>query len=209
MGTGGAGLGSPNARTVPADRWLRRVRRWFKEAFVMRILSVAGLAGFAVLSACVPRSEPPPAPPPTPVPVAVLAATPRPAAPPPSSDWRDWAVTPGTWRYAADPRGSRATFGTNGAAVLTLTCDRGASVVRLRRGGVAAGPLTVRTSTTVRTLPAQPVAGGVEAALSANDRLLDAMGFSRGRFVVEGGAPTPLVVPAWAEVLRVLEDCRG
>jgi hypothetical protein len=35
------------------------------------------------------------------------------------------------------------------------------------------------------------------------------MAFSRGRFLVtvEGGAS--LVVPAWPELARVIEDCRG
>ena len=42
----------------------------------------------------------------------------------------------------------------------------------------------------------------------SNDELLDAMAFSRGRFVIEqAGAPT-LVVPAYPEVGRVIEDCR-
>ncbi|WP_343520792.1 hypothetical protein [Sphingomonas sp.] len=54
---------------------------------------------------------------------------------------------------------------------------------------------------------------GVETALfatlPANDQLVDAMGYSRGRFIVETPGMAPLVVPAWAEVLRVVEDCRG
>jgi hypothetical protein len=35
------------------------------------------------------------------------------------------------------------------------------------------------------------------------------MGFSRGRFLVQGNGLPTLVVPAYAEVLRVTEDCRG
>ncbi len=50
---------------------------------------------------------------------------------------------------------------------------------------------------------------GVSASLPANDPLLDAIGFSRGRFVVEQAGTPPLVLPAWAEVERVVEDCRG
>lgn len=45
--------------------------------------------------------------------------------------------------------------------------------------------------------------------LPVRDAALDAMGYSRGRFIVEGGALPTLVVPAWAEILRVAEDCRG
>jgi hypothetical protein len=44
--------------------------------------------------------------------------------------------------------------------------------------------------------------------LGAQDSLLDAMGYSRGRFIVEqAGLPT-LVIPAWPEIERVIEDCR-
>lgn len=172
----------------------------------MRSIFLAGLAGLVVLSACVPKAEAPAPAPIRPVPIPVRTPTPPPA-PPPSSDWRDWALSSGTWRYAADPRGSRATFGSGAGPALMLTCDRGANSVRLTRTGVSAGTVTVRTSTTARTLAVQPVAGGVEAVLPAADALLDAMGFSRGRFVVEGGG-APLVVPAWPEVLRVVEDCR-
>lgn len=175
----------------------------------MRFFLPAGLAVLVTVSACVPQTEAPTPAPARPMPIPVRTPTPVPAAPPPSSDWRDWALTPGTWRYGADSLGSRASFGAGAAPLLTLTCDRAAGVVRLMRAGVSARALTVRTSTTARTVPVQPVAGGVESALPAGDRLFDAMGFSRGRFVVEGGGGAPLVVPAWAEVLRVTEDCRG
>ncbi|MGE5953581.1 MAG: hypothetical protein ACM308_08200 [Qipengyuania vulgaris] len=38
--------------------------------------------------------------------------------------------------------------------------------------------------------------------------LLDAMALTKGRFAVETpGLPT-LYLPAWAEVTRVIEDCR-
>ncbi len=173
----------------------------------MRIPSIAGLVGLTLLAGCVPRAEPPlPTPAARPIPVP----TPRPVAPPApprSADWRDWAAAPGTWRYAPDTRGGRASFG-SGTPVLTLICDRAGGTVRVMRAGVAATAMTVRTSTSERTLAAQTVPGGVEAVLPASDRLLDAMGFSRGRFVVETPGAPALVVPAWAEVLRVVEECR-
>lgn len=79
----------------------------------------------------------------------------------------------------------------------------------LSRSGAAVAPLTVRTSSLARTVAVQPSGASVAVALAARDPLLDAMAFSRGRFIVEQhGAPT-LVVPAWAEVGRVVEDCRG
>jgi hypothetical protein len=127
-----------------------------------------------------------------------------------SSDWRDWPLTPGTWSYARDPRGSVARFGMPGAtAVVTLRCDLAARRVYLSRTGSAAAALTLRTSSTTRVVPVQPDASGVVAALTPNDPLLDAIGFSRGRFTVEQPGAVPLVLPAWAEIERVTEDCRG
>jgi hypothetical protein len=61
----------------------------------------------------------------------------------------------------------------------------------------------------VRTLPVTATTAGPAADLGARDALVDAMGYSRGRFVVQGGGMPTLVVPAWAEILRVAEDCRG
>ena len=42
-----------------------------------------------------------------------------------------------------------------------------------------------------------------------NDPLLDAIAFSRGRFVIEQTGQPPLVLPPHAEIGRVIEDCRG
>ncbi len=48
----------------------------------------------------------------------------------------------------------------------------------------------------------------IAARVAANDPLLDAMAFSKGRFAVEvAGLPT-LYVPSYPEVTRVIEDCR-
>lgn len=168
----------------------------------------AALATLLAIAGCVGQPTPPR---PTPRPVE----TPRPAPPPPvaqAADWRDWAVTPGDWVYRVDGRGSIALFGTPGAdALLTLRCDRQTNMVYLSRSGEITAPLTLRTSSLARALSVQPTGATppyVAAALTPRDALLDAMAFSRGRFLVEQpGAPT-LVVPAWAEVARVTEDCR-
>lgn len=169
---------------------------------------IATLGAVAAIAGCVPaprqapppvREVPPPPPPPAPAPLA--------------EDWRDWPYSPGTWDYRRDARGSIALFGPAGAdASLTLRCDAAARRVYLSRAGGIATPLTIRTSSTTRTLAVQPTGGTpayVAVALAAGDPLLEAMGFSRGRFVVaQAGTPT-LVVPAWAEIERVTEDCRG
>jgi len=39
--------------------------------------------------------------------------------------------------------------------------------------------------------------------------VLDQIAYSRGRFAIEIAGLEPLIVPAWPEVGRVIEDCRG
>jgi hypothetical protein len=155
-------------------------------------------ASLAILAGCVAPSAPPPAPA---RPVPVPAPAPAPAPPPPaaSSDWRDWPVTPGNWSYRRDGHGTGAVYGSGGAAVFSIQCEAGGSRLILARG-TASGPMTIRTTSTARSLSG--------AALPASDPLIDAMGYSRGRFIVESASQPPLVIPAWAEVLRVAEDCR-
>jgi hypothetical protein len=43
---------------------------------------------------------------------------------------------------------------------------------------------------------------------SNDDSLLDAIAFSRGRFIVDGGGGLRLVLPASPEAARSIEDCR-
>ena len=137
---------------------------------------------------------------------------PAPAAPV-AADWQDWPLTPGGWRYERDARGSRALYGTAGAdAAAVLRCDAAVRQVYLSRPGATGGTFTIRTTATTRDVAARPTGGQppyVATALAANDPLLDAMAFSRGRFTVELPGTTPLVLPPWAEVGRVIEDCRG
>lgn len=167
------------------------------------------LAPALLLAGCVPPGAPP-------APVTVPSPTPRPVpvtpAPPPVGDWRDLPRAPGDWQYRGLGSGSAATYGVRGAApVATLTCNRAARQVTMVFASPrpAAGTVTVRTTSTQRSLTVQPMAGGVGASLPASDKLLDAIGFSRGRFVVEGAAIGRLVLPSWAEILRVTEDCRA
>lgn len=151
-----------------------------------------------VLGSCaIPAPEAPPAP----RPVATVSQSPLPAPVPASADWRDWPVTPGNWSYAAQSGGTVARYGTSGAApIFSMTCDLAARQVRLATG--IGSDLTVRTSTTARSIPAG-------AAIAAGDPLLDAISFSRGRFVVQQAGTPPLVLPTWTEIDRVTQDCRG
>ncbi|MFS0773568.1 hypothetical protein [Sphingomonas sp. 1P08PE] len=166
----------------------------------------------AVLAGCVPAATPPaPAPAPTPVAVAL------PPPPPLASDWRDWPRTPGNWSYARPGGAGIARYATaDGRPLVTVSCDRpGRRLILTRPSPAAATALTVRTTSTVRSLPVQARAPAdaaplvmLDAVLGADDRLLDAMAFSRGTFTLEQAGQPPLVLPSWAEVGRVIEDCR-
>lgn len=172
------------------------------------VLSLLALAG------CVsaPREAPRPAPP-VPLPAPSPTPTPTPTSTPLAADWRDWPLTPGGWVYRQDPRGSIALFGRPRAeADLTLRCDAARGRIVLSRRGEGVAALALRTTSTLRRLSVQPVPGTIPwlaADLGPRDSVLDAMGYSRGRFLVEANGLPTLVVPAWPEVLRVAEDCRG
>lgn len=173
------------------------------------LLALAGVAGCAGSPG--PRATPAPA---APSPVIVPAPAAAPAVPVYHGDWRDWPLTPGDWVYRQDGRGSIALFGAPGSdAALTIRCDRSARQIFVSRRGAAPGnaPMAVRSTSLTRSIATQPTGGTpayMAAALDPRDPLLDAIGFSRGRFVIEQATLPTLVVPAWAEILRVTEDCR-
>jgi len=103
----------------------------------------------------------------------------------------------GQWSYAATTTGSEARYD----GYLAIRCDRATRTVTIMRPGVASSVMTVATSSVTRNLPA----GG---RLLSNDPLLDAIAFSRGRFLVAGGGVT-LAIPSWPEAARSIEDCRS
>jgi hypothetical protein len=170
------------------------------------------LSALLILAGCSTTNMVPPPAAPVPVPVPPPSPTPLPP-PPPSADWRDWKLTPGTWAYRQDARGSIALFGQAGAdAELTLRCDRARARVYLSRRGAGATSFNIRTTSLEQRLAVLPTGGTpayLAAELGVRDPVLDALGFSRGRFVMEAEGLPVLVVPAWAETLRVVEDCRG
>jgi hypothetical protein len=171
-----------------------------------KLRTIIALTIAATAVGCVPKPEAPPAPEPAPV---APPPTPTPA-PAPAVDWRDIALTPGSWRYD----GARsAAFGTAGAAPLfALSCDRDNKRILLAPSGVAAGnTMTVRTSFGTRNLPLEVRQGSAQliAAVPAADRFLDEIAFSRGRFTIDVPGAAQLVLPAWAEPARVIEDCRS
>lgn len=145
---------------------------------------------------------------------AAAAPSPLPASPAPASaEWQDRAATPGNWTYRAEGTGSVARFGpATGAALLTIACDTASHRVSFSRAGAGGNIMTIRTSYGAVNWPAASTAGApaqTTALRAANDGGLDQIAYSRGRFAVETqGAPT-LILPAWAEIAHVIEDCRG
>jgi hypothetical protein len=104
----------------------------------------------------------------------------------------------GQWSYVATATGGEARFGSH----LSLLCDKPTRTMIVSRPNVPAATLTVVTDMQTRALPAN-------GRLSAYDPLLDAMAFSRGRFVISGGSAVPLAVPSWPEAARAIENCRN
>ena len=104
----------------------------------------------------------------------------------------------GQWSYVATATGGEARFGNH----LSLLCDKPSRTVTISRPGAPVAALTVVTDMQSRTLPPN-------GRLSAHDPLLDAMAFSRGRFMVSGGTGAVLAVPSWPEAARAIEDCRN
>jgi hypothetical protein len=107
-------------------------------------------------------------------------------------------IAQGQWTYASSPTGSEARYGTHFA----IRCDRSTRSVSIYRPNLSDSSLTIATSSSTRTLPAG-------ARLVANDPLLDAIAFSRGRFLVASGSGPVLAVPSWPEAARSIEDCRN
>ena len=125
----------------------------------------------------------------------------------------DVPQTPGDWRYETSSRGSAAIYGAGPSDTLfKITCDPRTHYVGFARTGTFTNDaaLTVRTESATRTLPVPPVGdtSALIASLNANDPLLDAMAFSKGRFAIEAKGASTLYLPSWPEVTRVIEDCR-
>lgn len=166
---------------------------------------------FAVLALAACVAPPPPAAP------KIVSAPPPLAAPPPlrlTGDWNDWPFTPGNWTYRRDGRNSVAQFGAPGRnATLNFRCDAENRRVTVSREVSAPGTqMVIRTSTMTKTVSATASDAGpayLAAEIATTDPILDAMAFSRGRVLVEIEGQPPVILPTWAEIARIVEDCRG
>jgi hypothetical protein len=148
--------------------------------------------------------------------VAALALPPDPtpnvAGTPVQSNLEFVSPVAGDWTYASTGDGSQATFtNARGQPQLTIRCTHSTRRVALLKPAAAAAPsMWVWTSSAKKTLPAtfDATAGRVSAELGAYDPFLDAIASSRGRIGFSTSGLEALVVPPWADVGRVIEDCR-
>ncbi len=172
---------------------------------------VGALAALALAGACVPRS-------PEPAPSPAAPAAPSTAGPvintlptPTYDNWFDAPQTPGDWRYSASGPVTQATFAAApGPGPATIVCDLGTRRIGIARAGRAEWPvqMRIRSESADRLVTAEPHANGLVAEFAADDPILDAIAFSKGRFAIETAGRETLYLPAYPEVSRVIEDCR-
>jgi hypothetical protein len=119
----------------------------------------------------------------------------------------------GSWSYAPASDGTEATFAdASGSPQLFVHCTRASRRIAISKPASAAAPaISVWTSSLQRSVAAafNPATGRLTIDLATYDPLLDAIVFSRGRAGFTVGTQPPLVVPPWAELARVIEDCRA
>jgi hypothetical protein len=169
------------------------------------------VASVVALSAC--ASPPPPAAPqPTPLPKPIIV-TPVQTLQEPAGEWIDWPLAQGDWVYRQDERGSIALFGVTGAnALVTLRCDRARRTIFLAREGQSVGAIVVRSSSAMKEFAGAPTGGTppyIATEIAPGDSILDAMALSRGRIAISAAGQQPIAIPSWAEITRIVEDCRG
>ena len=125
-------------------------------------------------------------------------------------NWLDAPQTPGDWTYRAIGSDSFAEFRSPaGEMVFQLNCTSDRDIfLAVAVQGLHEGSILIRTETQSRLLGSAAREGWRVAALRPADPLLDAMAITKGRFAMEVDGMAPLYLPAWAEVTRVIEDCR-
>ena len=133
--------------------------------------------------------------------VALLAVAAPAAAQNPSLSFdsgKSLPIATGQWVYVESATGSEARYG----AHIVVRCDRTTRTVSIYRPNLPDSSLTIATSALIRALP-------VGGRLLANDPLLDAFAFSRGRILISSGSGPIIAVPSWPEPARAIEDCRN
>ena len=119
----------------------------------------------------------------------------------------------GSWSYAPATDGSEAVFADgSGYPQLWIHCTRATRQVSIARtAGMATAMLNVWTGSMTRSAAASfdPAKARLTVTLTNYNPLLDALANSRGRLGFALGSEPALVVPAWPEVARIIEDCRS
>jgi hypothetical protein len=119
------------------------------------------------------------------------------------ADWRERPITAGSWTWRSTPDASEAVFTDPRGVQLVVRCARATRRVSFSRTGAAMNvPIRIATTSSQRVLP-------LGNMVLANDPLLDAIAFSRGRLWVDAAGTMPLVLRASAEPARSIEDCRS
>ena len=143
----------------------------------------------------------------------IAAQSPPTTGTPAESDLEYAKPIAGDWVYAATTDGSAATFDdSSGQPQLTIRCRRSTRHVAISKTASVASPsMWIWTSSQTKSLPAtfDASSGRVSVDLGAYDPLLDAIASSRGRIGFSTSGLAALVVPPWADVARVIEDCRA
>lgn len=150
-------------------------------------------------------------------PKPIIAPVRPPASPRPAPrDWRDRAFSAGGWTLAQEADGMVARFGRTGAeSDFIIACVGPTRTIRFGRAGSLPELITSKM-----TLSSTEISKSYDAANSkglppniwsetqASDPQLDALAFSRGRFLVSVIGTDDLVIPSWPEFAYVVEDCR-
>jgi hypothetical protein len=143
---------------------------------------------------------------------AALALTAAQAGTPVQSNLEYVAPIAGSWTYEPASGGSEVTFANaSGVPQLTIRCTRATRRISILKASSLASPaLWVWTSSQSKSLPAtfDAATARVSTELGAYDSFLDAIASSRGRVGFSTSGLAVLVVPPWADVARVIEDCR-
>ncbi|MFL6777011.1 MAG: hypothetical protein ACJ8FN_11530 [Sphingomicrobium sp.] len=135
------------------------------------------------------------------------------AAPAAAQDLSTAMPIAGNWTYTTAADGSGAVFAdTSGTPQLWVRCTRATRRVTISKAATVTAPsINVWTSSQAKSVASSfnAATGRLTIDLANYDPLLDAIVSSRGRVGFSVGSQPPLVVPPWAEVARVIEDCRA
>jgi len=118
----------------------------------------------------------------------------------------------GHWTYASVSDGSEATFADASTVQLWVHCTRAKRRVSIAKAATVFAPqLGIWSTGLTRNVAASfdAATGRLTAQFGAYDGLLDSVANSRGRIGFAAGRQPVLVVPAWPELARVVEDCRA